>query len=268
MPFCKDLPMAKVQTTFTYTVPARDSDTCAPAAPIRCGCDNLILILKDPALTVVANRGIIEVVIREVSVSARPLHYTDPSSGVASKVWRFDYIFEYDTDDFVDPTYRLRKCDILHNCCRGCAQEYTDRKLQGYVQSVQGVAVDNTDPRNPVIPQETTTTLSRVSAPNQANTLTYLNEAGVTYTFVEGINTLNIPAGCTGVGPTQAIKSMSLSGTTLSVQSAAMPSFVGAGAVDALDPGSPIYVIPVQSYDLNEIIINLTNNIYVHRTSA
>lgn len=143
--------MALVSVVFTYTIPAQCGETVPPAAPVRCGCDNLILLLEDPALLTSASHGILEATVREVLVSRQPVDYVDPANGSSSKVWKYDYTIEYNDSFFVNPAYKLRRCDIKYNCCRGCAQEYTDRKLSGFVQSISGACVNNVDPSHPVI---------------------------------------------------------------------------------------------------------------------
>jgi hypothetical protein len=144
--------MARVQSILTYTIPAKcNTDTTPPPAPIRCGCDYFLLILEDRSLLQTALRGILRTEIKSVAVSSTPVPYVDSSSGVTLNVWKYDYTIEYQDEDLTDPSYRVRKCDVLYNCCYSCGQAYTDRALEGYVQSVTGVGVDNADPQNPVV---------------------------------------------------------------------------------------------------------------------
>lgn len=145
--------MSLVTVVFSYTIPAQCGGVTPPPAPIRCGCDKLLLLVQDRALLTAASHGIIEATIREVAVTKTPVDHIDGTTGSLSKVWKYDYTLEYNNSIFIDPTYRLRKCDIEYNCCRSCAQEYTDRKIENLVQSVQGLCVDKTDPKNPrVVP--------------------------------------------------------------------------------------------------------------------
>ncbi len=141
--------MARVQSILTYTLPA--TSDCPPAAPIRCGCEDLILILEDRSLLQTALRGILHVEIKSVAVSPKPVNAVDGASGASGLVWKYDYTVEYQDTDLTDPTYRLRKCDIRFNCCYGCALAYVDRQLEGYVESVTGPLVNNADPQNPVV---------------------------------------------------------------------------------------------------------------------
>lgn len=141
-----------VTSVFTYIVPSTGKvGEVAPDAPIRCGCADLILILKDLSLLSANKYGILLTRVIRVVISSTPVPYVDPTSGENISVWKYDYTLEYSDADLTDPAYRIRKCDVLYNCCYGCAQAYTDRKLRGYVESVTGTYVDNTDPQNPVV---------------------------------------------------------------------------------------------------------------------
>lgn len=178
-----------VQTVFTYTIPAAGGETIPPAAPIRCGCNNLLLLVKDFSILQTNLHGIIEVVIRDVTVSKTPVPFVSADSGSTILVWKYDYTFEYNTDDLTDPDYRLRKCDVEFNCCKGCAQEYTDRQLQGYVKSVGGACVNNADPQNPVVNPQTIT--GNIVTPIGAcgflvnQTLTRLEQSGTSILYTD-----------------------------------------------------------------------------------
>lgn len=128
--------MSLVTSVFTYIVPSTGAaGEVAPPAPIRCGCDDLILILEDRTLLLADRRGILRTRIVSVVVSPTPVPYVDPGSGANLSVWKYDYTLEYSDTELTDPDYRIRKCDVLFNCCYGCAQAYIDRMLEGYVQT-------------------------------------------------------------------------------------------------------------------------------------
>lgn len=146
--------MARVQSILTYTLPANAGDKNPPPAPIRCGCDNLLLILEDQSLIRTALQGILSVEIKSVAVSATPVGSIDGNTGQSSLVWKYDYTVEYLDTDLTDTAYRVRKCDIKYNCCYSCGQAYTDRQLEGYVKSVLGDNVNNLDPQIPVITEQ------------------------------------------------------------------------------------------------------------------
>jgi hypothetical protein len=146
--------MARVQSILTYTLPANAGDKNPPPAPIRCGCDNLLLILEDQSLIRTALQGILSVEIKSVAVSATPVGTIDGNTGQSSLVWKYDYTVEYLDTDLTDTAYRVRKCDIKYNCCYSCGQAYTDRQLEGYVKSVLGDNVNNLDPQIPVITEQ------------------------------------------------------------------------------------------------------------------
>jgi hypothetical protein len=144
--------MSRVQSVLTYTVPAKcPTESSPPPAPIRCGCDDFLLILEDRSLLQTSLRGILRTEIKSVTVSSAPVSYVDGGSGATMLVWKYDYVIEYDDADLTDTSYRVRKCDIAYNCCYSCGQSYTDRQLEGYVQFVTGTNVNNTDPQNPIV---------------------------------------------------------------------------------------------------------------------
>ncbi len=141
--------MPRVQSIFSYTLPAvAPYVTVPPAAPLNCGCNDLILILKNRSLVQTALQGILRVEIKSVAVSATPVQ---PVDGSVNKVWKYDYTVEYDTASLTDANYRVRRCDIEYNCCYSCPMAFVDRQLLGYVKHIGGDGVDNTDPQNPVI---------------------------------------------------------------------------------------------------------------------
>jgi hypothetical protein len=146
--------MSRVQSILTYTIPAKTGETTPPAAPIRCGCDDLLLILEDRSLLQTALKGILRTEIKSVAVSNQPVPFVDPVSGRNIPVWKYDYTVEYNDTDLTDASYRVRKCDVIYNCCYACSQAYTDRQLEGYVQSVLGDNVNNADAQNPVITEQ------------------------------------------------------------------------------------------------------------------
>lgn len=141
--------MARVQSILTYTVPAKCTTT-PPPAPIRCGCEDMIIIMEDRSLIRTALHGILTVEIKSVAISAAPVDFVD-GNGDSAKVWKFDYTIEYQDTDLTDAAYRIRRCDIRFNCCYSCGIAYTDRQLEGVVRSVGGLCVNNADPLNPVI---------------------------------------------------------------------------------------------------------------------
>lgn len=143
--------MSKVQSTLTYTVAANGCSTVVPKPPLNCGCDDFLLILKDRSLLQSDLHGVLHTRIISLTISSAPVPYTDPSTGITSNVWRFDYVVEYDTDDLSDVDYRVRRCDLAYNCCYSCSHAFTERLLEGYVQTVEGCGVSNVDPQNPVI---------------------------------------------------------------------------------------------------------------------
>lgn len=124
--FLKGFFMGRVQSVFTYTLPATNLTT-PPAAPIQCGCNDLVLMLSNRSLLKTSLNGILRVEIKSVGVSAAPVNSIDGSGG---KVWKYDYTLEYNDTDLTDPAYRLRKCDIQYNCCYSCALAYADRQVE------------------------------------------------------------------------------------------------------------------------------------------
>ena len=199
--------MARVQSVLTYTVAAGDS-ACPPKAPLRCGCDNLLLILEDRSLLKTALRGILSVEIKSVAVSEEPVSYID-SYGNNSLVWKFDYTIEYQDTDLTDPAYRVRKCDIAYNCCHSCGQVYTDRKLEGYVKSVTGAIVNNADPQNPVLTVPPAVSDSLV--PTGGRGLRHTAVDGTITNFHDGISSIVSAQDCVqgGFGPTYALRNFS-----------------------------------------------------------
>lgn len=252
--------MSKVQSTFTYTIGAQKTEKCAPPAPIRCGCDKLVLILKDRSLVQEVLRGIILATIISVEVSETPVSFIEPS-GNTTYVWRYDYVLEYDTDDLTDPTFRIRKCDIESNCCHGCAQIYTDRKLEGtvqiadgYVEAVLGTAVNNADPYNPII---NNASASRIPG---TNNILFTGNSGSTLTFAEGIAAVSAALPCKGIAAGQSISRFEMVGNTLFIETAALPSVVSGGAVGALNPlGAGVDITALGDYDLADITLLITN---------
>jgi hypothetical protein len=252
--------MSKVQSTFTYTIPAQSTDKIAPAAPIQCGCSKLILILKDRSVAIEELQGIIEASIISVTVSQTPVTYVEPG-GYTVLVWRYDYVLEYETADFVDPTFRIRRCDIESNCCHGCAQVYTDRKIDGtvqkadgYVQMVQGSAVDNDDPVHPIVNDAS---LERIPG---TNSITFTSNSGSEITFAEGIAAVSAAVSCKGIAAGQSLTRLQMVGNQLFIETATMPSVVEGSVVDSLDPpGDGIDITAIGTYALGDMTLEITN---------
>lgn len=181
--------MARVQSILTYAVPATGANDCTPPpAPIRCGCEKFVLILSDRSLLKAALRGVLDVEIKSVAISPKPVQMVLSDSGVIAYSWKYDYTIEYFDTDLTDPQYRIRKCDVHFNCCYSCQMAYTDRKLEEYVKTVTGNIVDNTDPQNPII---TVSPDQLIPGPNQ---FTHTNIIGQSVTVPFG-HTLSNPAG-------------------------------------------------------------------------
>lgn len=173
--------MPRVQSIFSYTLPAVGAYALVPpAAPLNCGCNDLILILKNRSLVLTALKGILRVEIKSVAVSVAPVQ---PIDGSVNKVWKYDYTVEYDTANLTDVNYRVRKCDIEYNCCYSCAMAFVDRQLLGYVKSVNGAGVNNADPQNPVLAGDTL-----VNNGNRSFTHTASN--GTAVIFCQGIQVI------------------------------------------------------------------------------
>lgn len=213
--------MARVQSILTYTLPA--TSDCPPPAPIRCGCHNLVLILEDRSLIRTVLQGILEVEVKSVAISSAPVSFVDVD-GPPKLVWKYDYTVEYKDSDLTDPTYRVRKCDILFNCCYSCAQAYTDRQLKNYVKSVTGTHVNNSDPQNPIInnpvivfPAVVSDSLLDVGS----RVFRHTSVAGVNTDFCQGVCSITTPNDCTGgIGANFALKAASLAGGVFTLRGA------------------------------------------------
>lgn len=179
----------RVQSIFTYTLPAAGPYAkTPPAAPISCGCNDLILILKDRSLVQTVLQGILRVEIKNVTLNADPVPTID---GSGLLVWKYDYTVEYNTEDLTDINYRVRKCDVEFNCCYGCGLAYADRQLLGYVQTVTGDGVNNADPQNPVV-------ASDALVNNENRSFTHTAADGTQVIFCQGIQVVD--GGNDGVG--------------------------------------------------------------------
>jgi hypothetical protein len=144
--------MALRQDKFTYQV---TTEQClAPQPPLNCGCDNVVLVLNKPDILTNEDRVLV-VYTKDIQRILPAERYTD-TNGIAKYLWSFVYTFEYDDVNLVDTSRPVRSCDIECSICEDCSIKYINSLLKGYVQTVSGDVVDNTDPQNPVVDFEIT----------------------------------------------------------------------------------------------------------------
>lgn len=281
--------MAKSTFTLEYAVDyieSRDKITLAgsvrtvpPAAPIQCGCNQVLFLLKDPAVVLPALQGVLKADIVNVTVDENPVPNWTPSNGGASGlVWRFVYTFSINTTDLVDAAYQVRKCDIEEVCCNGCtlkiaARLYvTDAEIPALVklnETNTSLALNTTTlnftnedavvtaiPLCPVVQAcETNTTIRQ-----NGTSIEHVNEDAV----VSSVNVCPIVDNCLnfygfasandcttiGVGPNRMVRSGSIAGAVLTLDAAPehYNRFVG----------GPLFAGAVN--DSGELSVTLTND--------
>lgn len=124
--------------------------------------------------------------VLEVAIVDQPVRQTSSVVENGATWWLWDYTVTYEDSLFDDPLRPLKNCDIKLACCDDCATLYVKGLLRGYVESVTGNIVDNTDPNNPIV----TETLTVLAA--SGGNLVYTDELGANTT----INVCAIVAGC------------------------------------------------------------------------
>ena len=247
--------MARVTSVLTYTVPAVGD--CQPPAPIRCGCDDLVLILNDQSLLQSALNGVLRVQVKSVAISAAPITIIN-DQGLAQSVWKFDYTVEYNDVDLTNADYRVRKCDIGWNCCAACAIVYTDRRLESFVKSVTGPLVNDDDPQNPVVEVEADSFVDLGD-----RTFRHTSVTGVIQSIFQGVHDISSDNSCPagGIGANYAVKSVGFVGAgTLKINSAPEHTTVSAGSAYAGNVETNPLILAAATYFSNRSLISGINN--------
>lgn len=225
--------------------------------PLKCSCGVLNLVIRTEGLVLHVGK-VIEVQIVAISEWDTPV--IDPNTNKLR--YQFDYTIEYDAALLVDPERGIRGCDIEISCCESCTSAFLKGELKATVRSITGPLVNNADPANPVIADETTTTLTEAytgDVSNNYKTFSYVNENGAVTSFIGGTSSWIAPVANKGVGPGQAIEAASVQGTQLRIEVAEMPSFVFDGAVATMPGGPAIDITAIGDYDLFDFTLVLTN---------
>lgn len=226
--------------------------------PLKCTCGVLNLVIKTDGL--VRHPGkVIEVNITAISAWDTPV--IDPSNTTKLR-YQFDYTIEYDDALLVNTQRGIRGCDIEISCCETCTSAFIKGELKKTVRTITGPLVNNTDPANPIILDETLTTLTSELVGGEENNYrvySYRNEDGAVVTFVGGTSSIIAPNVNKGVGPGQSIEAISVQGTQIRLDTATMPSYVADGAVASMPGGPGIDITAVGFYDLFDFTLALTN---------
>jgi len=237
--------------------------------------------LNDQSLLLAELKGVLITRILNVVVSNTPVYSIEQSSGKNMLVWKYDYTLEYNDNQLSDPDYRVRRCDVAYNCCRGCSHVYTDRKVQGMVHTITGCGVNSDDPENIVLDvrecfsgEDTESIIynyDNVTGQHSADVRISGDSGNITEIRPNGIYTPTPPptppnlsivagSGCFAPGANNMIRSLSAAGNALTI-SGAPEHFVDTPAIrSAGSPPLPINISSVGNYGAGfQASMNITN---------